>query len=315
MTKFRFLDFLHDTAIPQVQGRAPFWRPTPAGPWRDIREPAWSWSLPLMVETHSEERHINGSTSTHTVWAHQGRLRLFADDMVHVLDANAAYLSAASSVEVAHGALTRTQGRMFDRTVPGYWLLDTPEWRHDEPFSPLGTGSMPSKVWLTTPTVTVLAGLADQGLLSPITVTDSWTAARGVRLREWTKQIAETRANAIAAENHSARDDIKTSYSQAVTLMGVAGKSTIFRPDWAQFIRCQHSANMFRHAWGAYTMGHGPLAAGGVDELIVTGRALNACSAMGAEGHRPPIRIDPAGVAMGTFKIKRSHTAQGWMSR
>ena len=49
--------------------------------------------------------------------------------------------------------------------------------------------------------------------------------------------------------------EVKTGYSQAVTLMAMIKKSLCFRPDWAQHIRAQHAANMWRRASQAFTHG------------------------------------------------------------
>jgi hypothetical protein len=300
---YKALDMLINDP-PMFNRRMPFLRPRPAPVVAEVREPAWRWSLPLEIRDDG--------------WGVPGfePLQLTADENVCVLDANAAFLAAASSVEVAHGQLTKTGQCLFDARRPGYWLVDAHPWSQVSIWSPLGSARMPDQVWLTTPTVTLLDQLTDAGYWPGVDVHDSWTSSTRCRLRGWTTRISQDRVAAIDAGDVDLYQDIKTGYSQAVTMMSLKGRSQIHRPDWAQHIRAQHAANMWRRSWDTLRGNYSPiLSSGVVDEIIVTENGLAQMKLAQGIGDRPPLRIDQTGRCLGTFKIKSTIPAEEWMSR
>lgn len=304
---YRALDLLIDQTPPLLKGRRPFWRPSPAPVWKDVREPSWSWSLDLVP-------HVDQSSPGACRWGlagGHGHL-LAEDDTVITLDATAAYVTAASSVDVAHGALEHTGRRDFDPKRPGYWLIDAHPWQGSWMWSPLGTAKHPERVWVTTPTVQLLAHLTEVGYWPEVHVRDSWTSGARCRLRGWAERIMADRCAAIGDDDRYV--EVKTGYSQAVTLMAMDKKSLCFRPDWAQHIRAQHAANMWRRASQAFM--YGPiLASGTVDEVTTTQAAMERMEDLRAQGHRTPLPLDQTGRKLGTFTVKAVCSAREWVTR
>lgn len=299
---YRALDLMLDQFPPKVSGRGPFWRPRPAKPYKEIREPAWSWRAPL--------RPLSPST-----WGYGTTTMLLDSDHVLTLDANAAYLGAASSVELAHGALQKTGRIPFSRKIPGYWLVTAHEWLVPWIWSPLGTATVPDRVWLTTPTVTLLDQLADDGYWPGVEIHDSWTSRSVCRLRRWTDQVASDRRTALRrrADFPGLYEDVKTGYSMAVTMMGTGKNSLCYRPDWSQSIRAQHAATTWRKVWRAIARGCPVLASGTVDEVSVPLAAYRELHEE-RETTPNPLALDETGERLGTFKIKATTLARDWMN-
>lgn len=285
-TRVRALDLLVKDFAPILRRREPFWRPMVAKCETDVYEPAWSW-----------------------------RDRWVADENVVVLDLVAAYLSAASTVQVAHGKLMPSGPLMFDRKRAGYWRIKIYPWCVPGIVSPLGTATLDQDAWLTTQTVSVLDDLAAEGYWPGIDVLDSWTCPDTVRVRKWAEHLASLRREAIYTHDTAAYDDLKVAYSQAVTLMGVDKRSRLYRPDWGRAIRTQHAANTWRKAWGAYLMGHGPVAAGTVDELAFRHSSIEWFTGRRLAGDRVPVKVDPTGTQLGSFRVKATHTPEQWNRR
>jgi hypothetical protein len=293
MAEFRFLDVLKRETPPLVHGREPYWRPVAAPVSARVTEPAWSYRREVTP-------HVDGP--------------LRPRDHVVTIDATAAYVSAISTVEVAHGPLRTTGLREYDSRHVGLWRIETPTWNDARLFSPLGTAHHPSTITVTTPTMRLLAQVADQGYMSLPKIVDSWTSTTSCRLRAWSVRIAAARRAALVDPSYAGEyEDVKTAYSQAVVLLGVKDKSPIYRPDWAQFIRAQHAANMWRKMW-ACTLTCGPiLGAGTVDEISITRRTMGIMDDMRERGMRPPIMIESHTTdRLGTFTVKRECTARGW---
>lgn len=287
VARVRALDILLADYPPMIRGRAPFWRPAPAQIEDQVYEPAWSWVSSTPV----------------------------TEDVV-VLDLIAAYLAAATSVKVAHGRLVSAGvERTFDKNRAGYWRVTVHPWTVPDLFSPLGTARLGTEVWVTTPTAALLADLTEEGHWPGIDVHESWTCPYTVRLRPWAQHMSALRREAIMSHDRELYDAIKISYSQAVTLMGVDRKSKIFRPDWGRAIRTQHAANTWRKAWRAYQLGHGPVAAGSVDELAFRRRSLQWMRSMREAGRPMPVKVDPTGVSLGSWRVKGTYTAEAWAAR
>lgn len=306
---YRALDHLIKVAPPKVRGREPFWRPTPAAPWKDVREPAWNFRADL-----TEKTPLHGPATAQTrIWGlphHQYGILLEGDTVV-TLDTNAAYLAAASSVDVAHGKLSRTKKIPFSSKLPGYWLIDVHPWTVQHIWSPLGTATLPTRAWLTTPTVTLLAQLSEAGYWPGVTVHDSWTCPTRTRLRAWTDLVADHRRAALSIGDTERYDEIKTGYSQAVTLMQMTHRSPCFRPDWSAHIRTQHAATMWRKAWQSWAQGCPVLASGTTDEISVPIEALRPMTL--DLDRESPIRLDESGATLGTFKVKTATLVTDWV--
>jgi len=289
VSTYRALDMLIRTHAPKVTGRVPFWRPVPPPVTPRVLVPVWFWE----------------------------RTPASGEDPLCVLDANGSYLSAASSVEVAHGQLARSGRRQFDRTLPGYWLVDAHEWGLGHMVvSPIGTSSRgreDGRIWLTTPTVQLLAHLTDEGFWPGIDVYDSWTSRARCRLRAWAGAVQTDRVHALDQGDADLYERIKLGYSQAVTMMGAEGKSLLHRPDWALTIRAQAAASCWRAAWGAWLTGVPPVAMRRVDELVFPRAAVARWWNAWLAGQPTPVRVDALGRALGTFKVKEVLSRTQWL--
>lgn len=312
---YRALDLLIEQTPPTVRGRNPYWRPKPAVPASLVREPSWSWRMGMR-----ESAPLRGPDGQPTrAWApacaeSDSKAVLLARDTVLTLDANAAYLAAASSVDLAHGRLNHTKRLPFDRRIPGYWEIRVYPWLVPGIWSPLGMAQHPDRIWVTTPTAALLASLVDMGYWRGVEVLDSWTCPTPCRVRNWSARVNSDRCSALQDRDRERYDAVKLGYSQAITLMGMDKKSLCYRPDWAQSIRAQHAANMWRRAFGALTRGCPVIAAGTTDELsVISGPYRSLMAQARLEGRPAPIVLDDSGQQLGTFKIKNATTAGDWM--
>jgi len=240
---------------------------------------------------------------------------------VAVLDRSGAYVAAASSVLVAHGKLEQTGPCEFDNR-PGYYRVQVHPWHEADALPhPMGEwGSKQPEVWVPAPAVALLRDLADAGRWPDVTVLDSYTGD-GVRLSRWAGFVNTLRTEAIA--EHGRDSDqyaaVKTGFGMALSLMlGYQGdamrrewKCNVRRPDWAHSIYAQSAATLWRWADDCRTVapGLGPVALRNVDELVIPQAALEVVTTTKRPGGRAPLGIDPAGIKLGTFKVK---AAEAW---
>ena len=286
-TRYRALDMLTSSCVPMLAKRPPYWRPSMAEPENRVWVPAWSWRAPIAIEDRPGQ--------------------------VTVLDSNANYLSAISTVEVAHGGLQHTGCIPFDPSLPGYWQMRRYPWQDPRIMSPLGTGGGRSDmVWLTTPTVQLLSQLAADGYWPDVDVIDSWTSPTRCRLRRWSDRIRSDRAAAIGHQNEPWLGQIKLGYSQAVTIMADGSLDKVHRPDWARHIRAQAAASVWRRGWSLVLAGRPLIGAGRIDELVLD--RPTACQLWSRRAARPapPIVLDHESYSLGTFKAKGSLTYAEW---
>ncbi|MBM2623853.1 hypothetical protein JIG36_51025 [Actinoplanes sp. LDG1-06] len=288
----RFLADLEKRFAPKrrstIKGRTamnpPYWRPTLPGAMELVRSSSgWSWS-----------REYAGATVT--------------------LDRSGAWISAASSVDVAHGKLEHTGPG--DHRRPGIYKVAVYPWNGDGP-NPLGhVVEGESEVWVTWPRFSLLVELAEANRWPDAVCVDSWTGDP-VRLRDWATHVNAARTEAI--ERHGRDSDeynaVKVAFSQAVTLM--TGKSTpgqprtypkspVHRADWGYSIQDQGAVTLWR--WQddcrAVAPEFPPVAMRSVDELVIPSEALPIVTTKERPGGRKPLQIDPTGTKLGTFKVK-----------
>jgi hypothetical protein len=295
-SRYRALDMLHRVHPPKLAGRAPFWRPSSPECAARVHIPSWTWTRPL---TDDDGPYLT------------------------VLDANGAYLSAAATVDVAHGALRRGGRRTFDPSLAGYWLVEPHSWAAWQSImSPLGgrpaprgrRRTTPTALWLTTPTAELLAQLTDAGHWPGVDILDSWIGDATVRLRAWASAIRRDRDaarvqgcatpndDATCCAPHRRLNAIKEGYATAVVLLGKPDACAIYRPDWMHAIRAQSAASIWRKAWTAVQAGYALAGAAHVDELVFPRRAAVELWQRAHAGAQVPIRIDPA--RLGAFKVK-----------
>lgn len=285
--RYKALDMLTDHYAPQNGRRDPFWRPAMPAIYKTVHVPAFAWVS--MEEIAPTVRLVD-------------------------LDVNAAYLSAAAGVSLAHGKLERHGHK---GGAPGYYLIDSHHWVDERIVSPLGSARLDDRMWVTEPTITHLQEMETAGYWPEITVHDSYTCGEQMRLRKWTDAIKEDRRKALQSLALNSDDAaagelyelIKLGYSQAIQTMygpadGEEAKSKIRRPDWAQSIRAAHAANTWRKMWRATLAGHGPISMDAVDRIGFTVAGLNELM----DRSHKPFRLDQTGITLGSFKAGEPYT-------
>lgn len=242
------------------------------------------------------------------------------DGPVTILDRTGAHMSAAATVEIAHGALAHTGPLNFDG-APGYYKVDVFPWtERDRLPHPLGEDGdhlsrkpgpdgNPRTMWVPAPRMALLTELADAGRWSSATVLDSWTG-EPVRLRGWTAHVQELREYSITRYGRKSVQyaAVKRAFGMATSLMrGASGagrrrefKGKVQRTDWYDTIADHSSVMLWRRADACLSIvpDNGPVALRNVDELVIPTAAMPALTA----GVTAPIRIDSDGIRLGTFK-------------
>lgn len=275
-TKFRLLDLLEGELLPKKRHSRAKYRP-PALP-STITDAVWmpSWN-----------------------WTYKGPdARTRRKQPVVFVDANAAYLSAASSVLVAFDTLTRTGPLERYPRLPGYYRIriERGAWQDSRWCSPLGEAPYREVIWIAEPTMTLLSERVRDDEWPDIEIVDSLTSTETCRLSDWTNRLRDMRAVLLDDGDRQAYDVFKIAYSQAVQMMQGSDKCAMRRPDWAHAIRSQHRANFWRKVWTCAKAGHGPIASGRVDGLVFTEPDLDAIKKLEL------LRFDESGKAFGTFK-------------
>lgn len=302
---FKVLDLLEKGGLEPIVGRkGPYWAPRPSAPLASVIHNA-------MVPTLSWSREVAPGTS------------------MTDLDANAAYVSAASSATFAHGELTRATVKEDDKVLPGYYLIDAYTWGHGATGSPLGAADLSDSpyVWVSAPTYKLIRDLTQgaswtpPGMWPDDTVYDAWVGESTCRLTLWVDVLRDLRAAFIDTGDGDAYEALKFGYSQAIQMLGVKPdpkgtpaadrqkKNFAYRPDWAHTIRAQHAANMWRRGFQATLAGHPPVALGGAghmtDGLAFTTLDLTAVLAL----PKSPIKLDPTRRELGKFHQTRRYLA------
>ncbi|MEV0344055.1 hypothetical protein AB0H49_34100 [Nocardia sp. NPDC050713] len=199
-----------------------------------------------------------------------------ADAEIQPLDVNAAYLSAMTT-HLPIGALQHDDSGVFDRKRSGLYEIDPVAWDHDHLPNPLGSRSAPGPVWVTRPTLQLLADLSTDryGALCPAPVIhQSWTSGSSENLLRALKEaLRDARAEAIECGDEVTETYIKAMYSKFVSTMAKASRYNhdLERTDWGHIIRAQAHANLWRRAHKAHTAGLWVHRLTGVDELHVAG--------------------------------------------
>jgi hypothetical protein len=237
--------------------------------------------------------------------------------LIAVLDRSGAWVSAASSVTVAHGALAHTGAMDECDGRPGYYLVDVYEWPEaDQLPSPLGGAKPGTQVWVPHPTATLLRDLVRQGRWPDVAVLDSYTSDAPVRLSEWTTHVNAVRAAAITDYGRQSPQyaAVKEAFGQAMsTMLGTfdgpvrrVWRSESARPDITHATQAQASATLWRWADDARRMVPElpPIALRNVDELVVPADALEILTSRPRPGGRTPMAVDELGIKLGSFKVK-----------
>ncbi|MEU9048386.1 hypothetical protein AB0D63_43360 [Kitasatospora sp. NPDC048343] len=250
----------------------------------DVHVPAWDWKSP----------HYDPAD----------RAKLIQ------VDRTAAWISAASSVVIAHGALIQTGPIEFDHKRAGYWLVDftgldeeghRDRWnRKDELMSPLGTGRPRLKAWLAHPTVRLLSDLAEDGHFAPPRILDSWTTDVTNRLSKWAEAVRDHRLKLMDAGQDEELEDFKLDYARMVQMLAKGEGFAYKRPDWYHAILTQHAATAWRNLWGTVLLGHGPVACHEVDAALYLPEDYDALTVH----EDSTLTMDHTGRKLGTWKVK-----------
>lgn len=232
-----------------------------------------------------------------------------------VLDRSGAWVAAASSVEIAHGALEHTGALAEFGGRPGYYQVAVYPWYESKVMpSPLGHVKHET-AWIPAPTAALLRELVNKGRWPDITVLDSYTGDP-CRLSDWTTHVNALRAHAISTYGRQSPryNDVKEAFGMAMSLMlgavddGVrrTWKCKARRPDITHHVQAHAAAMLWR--WGddcrQVTPDLPPVALRNIDELVVPTEALDVLTRTPRPGGRKPLELDELGIKLGTFKVK-----------
>lgn len=233
---------------------------------------------------------------------------------VAVLDRSGAWVAAASSVVVAHGALSHVGETVWEGR-PGYYQVTAHPWYETAMPYPLGHVKVGSRPWLPAPHIALLADLVHQGRWPDVDIWDAYTGD-GCRLTDWAAHLNTVRVHAITHYGRSSDqyDRVKGAIGEATSLMlgRLEGTRRVWscksaRPDIRHHIESQGSAILWRWADDCRAVAGpelAPVALRNVDELVVPAAALDLLVSRERPGGRPPMLIDPSGCRLGSFKIK-----------
>jgi hypothetical protein len=250
------------------------------------------------------------------------------DGQAVALDRSGAWPSATSSVDVAHGALTRTGPLDLENGAvrPGYYLVTDYPWLEAGLPHPLGTSGSGEQIWITAPDMALLRDLHRAGRWPDATAADSWTGDPG-RLSDWAHYVAELRRYAIQVHGRdsAAYSAVKTGFGMATSMLQgewntneqgerdgkTWPKCKARRLDWFHHIARQSAVILWRAANACLTAAPelGPVALRNNDELVIPRAAVEAVTTklitpLGSSTPRPAVRLDPLGIELGTFKVK-----------
>lgn len=183
---------------------------------------------------------------------------------LHGFDSHRAYLGAAGvSEKLSMDALVRSPLKDFDRNSAGYWQCVVPHWNETRMPHPIGPKSAAgTTVWVTTPTLTLIEDLANQGYIEMPAILDSWVAPVIDRAKPYdrTRRILRTWAETLDKAADAALDEpraedakllewtIKKMYKAAFgNWLDDTGR--IWRPDWSHSVLAKARTNTWRKAW------------------------------------------------------------------
>lgn len=167
----------------------------------------------------------------------------------HTYDAIGMYLGTVGAVRLPIGELAYARGGWFNPKLGGYWQIVRPTWNNPNVPHPCGNHHPESGlIWVTTPTMELLAELADDGLLEMPDVIASWTAKSGRVLRQWQERLRNALAGLDDNDQPEMRRAIKATYAEAIGLLGREG-GRVHRVDWRHHIIGQARVNLFRRMW------------------------------------------------------------------
>ncbi|SOD67022.1 hypothetical protein SAMN06297387_12836 [Streptomyces zhaozhouensis] len=193
---------------------------------------------------------------------------------VTALDVNGAYLSALKT-HLPIGTLRHNPDSTYDRKRSGVYLIDPPEWAHEDLPNPLGSREEPGPLWVTDPTLRLLNRLSGPKyrLCAAPVIHESWTSGSSEALLErFRRELATARDTALQDGDRVTLEYVKAMYSKFISTIGESSANReMRRPDWMHIIRSQAFTNLWLKAWKAHQAGLTLVRMMGTDELHVTG--------------------------------------------
>jgi hypothetical protein len=254
---------------------------------------------------------LSGALGHAIHWSRRPMSDEAAAGWVHCYDGNGAYL-AAYNTPVNVGGWRRVESPAFDPRVPGYWLVDPPDWADrllPDLFDPTGRARALSSTgprWLMTPTLALAAELG-----YAIAAREAWLPAGdyGRWWEPWYRRVRDARAALHGRADRDAApvlDALKMVWHATHSQVGT--KSQGNRRDHDQAIIAAYAANLTRRLVKvAEQSQRWPLAVG-TDAIAY------------ASDDADPIAGCPAGLTLGTglgeFKPAGSlpmTAAAGWL--
>jgi hypothetical protein len=228
-------------------------------------------------------------------------------------DKTAAGLAAITTTLVARRPLEHHPRLIhFDRKLAGWWRIEIPAWNlgHQMPH-PAGyyvRGQVPGRDelvrWVTSPTLDLLWGLADQGLCDRPRIIDAWTAPATDLMRDWGRVLSRTRrharllASAGDMDAAAVAEGIGEAASQATGMIGSPTSARVYRRDWHHALGAMQRCNVWRAGWAVgCATGSWPVRVDG-DKLVLPLAD-------------PPagLRYDQSGSTVGAWRLE--HTEKG----
>jgi hypothetical protein len=184
---------------------------------------------------------------------------------VRAYDARRAYLTGWTTVQVGRDRLQPGGPREFDAALSGWWLADLAPWTDPRIPDPAARwddqgdeDGWRRTVWVTTPTLELLAQLHTRGVYGGFVIRDSYLAAGERLLAGPAKTLDDTWKTATAERLRpvAGQSDIAARIAEQVKLTYSGGyglwknpHSMIRRPDWSEACIAQFRVNLWRKLW------------------------------------------------------------------
>lgn len=172
---------------------------------------------------------------------------------LHKYDKTRAGMVAAGNAKLSPARLTRTRGRRYDPTRAGWWLISKPPWNDARLPHPAGpTGQVWDRICVATPTMDLLAELAEQGRLDFPDPIDSWTGPARPVLAKWYRRLADAYEAPVTDRYHEADQGrvqaaVRECATRGIGMLAHEG-SSIMRRDWFAGVAATKRANGWRKA-------------------------------------------------------------------
>ncbi|MGI5341858.1 hypothetical protein ACQEVS_32870 [Streptomyces sp. CA-181903] len=139
---------------------------------------------------------------------------------VHVLDVNAAYLSAMTT-HLPIGQLQHDTSGVHNTKRAGVHRIEPPAWDRADLPNPLGARQEPGPLWVTEPTLRLLLRCAREELCDAPVILESWTSgSTEALLKKFREGLRDARKEAIDNKDELTLEYVKSMYSKFVSTIG-----------------------------------------------------------------------------------------------